>query len=188
MRRRIAAEAARLISETGQRDFHAAKRKAAQRLGVGDETALPANHEIDAALREHQSLFQPDHAETLRELRDMAAQAMHFFAAFEPRLVGAVLDGSADSHSAISLHVFAGTSTDIIMFLLEQGIDFNEGSRQLRYGPSDQREVPVLRFAADGQAIDLTVLGIDDLRQAPLDRVTGQPMQRATRRALLAMQ
>lgn len=186
-RRRIAVEAARLISETGQRDFHAAKRKAAARLGIGDDMALPSNQEIDAALREHQSLFQPDHENLLRELRSAAAEAMHFFAGFQPRLIGAVLDGSADAHSAISLHVFAGSSTDVIVFLLEHGIDFSEGSRQLRYGPDDQREVPVVRFAADGHAFDLSVLGVDDLRQAPLDRVSAQPMQRAARNHVLAL-
>ena len=187
MRRRVAVEAARLISETGQRDFHAAKRKAAQRLGVGDEIALPSNQEIDAALREHQSLFQPRHQNLLHELRTAAAEAMRFFARFQPRLVGAALDGSADIHSAISFHVFAESGTDLIVFLLEHGIDFSESSRTLRYGPDDQREVPVVRFAADGHAFDLSVLGIDDLRQAPLDRISGQPMRRLARNALLEL-
>ena len=187
LRRRVAVEAARLISETGQRDFHAAKRKAAQRLGIADEMALPSNQEIDAALREHQSLFQPGHEILLQELRTAAAEAMHFFARFQPRLVGAVLDGSADMHSAISLHVFAESSTDLIVFLLENGIDFSEGSRALRYGPDDHREAPVVRFAVDGRAYDLTVLGIDDLRQAPLDRVKGQPMNRVARNGVLEL-
>lgn len=187
MRRRIAVEAARLISETGQRDFHAAKRKAAQRLGIGDETALPSNQEIDAALREHQSLFQPGHENLLHEMRAAAAEAMRFFSRFQPRLVGAVLDGSADLLSAISLHVFAESSTDVIVFLLEQGIDFSEGSRSLRYGVEDQRDVPVVRFAVDGHAYDFSVFGIDDLRQAPLDRVSGQPMRRAARNTVLGL-
>ena len=187
MRRRVAAEAARLISETGQRDFHAAKRKAAQRLGVADDMALPSNQEIDAALREHQSLFQPGHEILLQQLRTAAAGAMHFFARFQPRLVGAVLDGSADAHSAISLHVFAESGTDLIVFLLENGIDFSEGSRTLRYGADDHREVPVVRFAVDGHAYDLSVLGIDDLRQAPLDRIDGQPMHRAARNRVLEL-
>lgn len=187
IRRRVAVEAARIISETGQRDFHAAKRKAAQRLGIGDEMALPSNQEVDAALREHQSLFEPGHETLLQELRNSAAQAMRYFARFEPRLVGAVLDGSADAHSAISLHVFAESNTDVVVFLLEQGIDFSEGSRILRYGTNDQREVPVIRFAADGHAFDLSVLGVDDLRQAPLDRVSAQPMRRAARNQVLAL-
>ncbi|MBS0438883.1 MAG: hypothetical protein JSS33_05700, partial [Proteobacteria bacterium] len=41
MRRRVAVEAARLISEHGLRDYHAAKRKAAERLNIRDESSLP---------------------------------------------------------------------------------------------------------------------------------------------------
>ena len=186
-RRRIAVEAARLISESGLRDFHAAKRKAAQRLGIDDQATLPSNREIDVALREHQALFQPDHADLITELRRNAADAMRFFARFQPRLVGAVLDGSADVHSAVCLHLFAETGTDVSVFLIEQGIDFEESSRSLRYGHEDRREATVLRFAADGQPFDLTVLAIDDLRQPPLDRVSEQPMRRMDRVALLEL-
>ncbi len=59
-RRRIAVEAARLISEDGMRDYHAAKRKAAARLGIQVDTALPKNAEIEDALREYQRLFDAD--------------------------------------------------------------------------------------------------------------------------------
>ncbi len=187
LRRRIAVEAARLITESGLRDFHAAKRKAAQRLGIGDDAALPSNREIDAALREHQALFQPDHAGLVTELRRNAADAMRFFARFQPRLVGAVLDGSADAHSAVCLHLFAETTIDVSVFLMEQGIDFSETSRSLRYGHDDRREAAVVRFAADGQPFDLTVLAVDDLRRPPLDRVSEKPMQRIDRAALLEL-
>ena len=186
-RRRIAVEAARLMSDAGLRDFHAAKRKAAQRLGIDDQASLPSNREIDTALREHQALFQPDHAGLITELRRNAADAMRFFARFQPRLVGAVLDGSADVHSAVCLHVFAETGTEVSMFLMEQGIDFEESSRSLRYGHDDRRDAGVLRFAADGQSFDLTVLAVDDLRQPPLDRISEKPMQRINRAALLEL-
>ena len=89
MRRRVAVEAARLMSEHGIRDFHLAKRKAAERLNAGDKTQLPNNAEIEEALREHQRLFQGDeHPRLIRHLREEAREAMKFFAAFEPRLVG----------------------------------------------------------------------------------------------------
>src|SRR5690606_10843586 len=95
-RQRLAIEAARVISESGIRDFHLAKLKAAQRLGIHDDQSLPRNSEIETALREYQRLFMGDsQAELLRERRDAAAQAMAFLARFEPRLVGAVLDGTA---------------------------------------------------------------------------------------------
>src|SRR6187549_3087781 len=80
-RRRIAVEAARLISELGIRDYHQAKLRAAERLGITDERSLPRNTAIEDALREYQRLFLGEaHATHLDELRRCALQAMRFFA------------------------------------------------------------------------------------------------------------
>ena len=59
-RRRIAVEAARLIADQGMRDYHAAKLKAASRLGFSPDVDLPRNAEIESALREHQRLTGRD--------------------------------------------------------------------------------------------------------------------------------
>jgi hypothetical protein len=185
LRRRIALEAARLISEHGIRDFHLAKRKAAERLGANDDTHLPKNREIEDALREHQRLFQASEQPLhLRRLRVAAREAMRFFARFEPRLVGAVLDGSADRHSAICLHLFSDAPEEIAGFLQECGIPYEERSRRLRLSHDTQQEFPVLLFSADDTAIDLTVLPRDAIRQAPLDRVDERPLRRASLEAL----
>ena len=64
MRRRVALEAARLISEHGIRDYQLAKRKAAESLHALDESSLPKNSEIEQALREHSSLFHGDEQPT----------------------------------------------------------------------------------------------------------------------------
>ena len=45
-------------------------------------------------------------------------------------------------------------------------------------------EYPVYLFAADGVPFDLTVMPRDALRQAPIDRADGRPMQRASLAAL----
>ena len=181
MRRRIALEAARLMSEHGIRDFHLAKRKAAERLGASEDVGLPKNSEIQDALREHQRLFQADeHPALLRRLREVARDAMQFLARFEPRLVGAVLQGTADRHSAVCLHLFSDTLEEVAGFLQEQGIPYEEQNRRLRSSHDTQHEYPVLLFSADDAAIDLTVLPRDAIRQAPLDRVGERPMRRAT--------
>ena len=76
-RYRLAHEAARLIAESGIRDFHQAKLKAAQRLGIHDDASLPRNSEIEAALREYQRLFQGDaQLNALRQRRDAALRAL----------------------------------------------------------------------------------------------------------------
>jgi hypothetical protein len=188
VRRRIAVEAARLISESGVRDYHQAKLKAAARLGIFDEASLPRNGEIEDALREHQRLFEAnEHDPDLRRLRETAREAMRFFAGLEPRLVGAVLDGTADRHSAVCLHLYSDRIDEVISRLLERGIPYEEQSRRLRLDRETAREFPVLRFGADGTAIDLTILPYDLLRQAPLDRISEKPMRRASSAMLDAL-
>ena len=96
-RRRLAHEAARLMAEGGIRDFHQAKLKAAARLGIHDDASLPRNREIEDALREYQRIFLGQgQARALRQRREAAVRALEFLAPFEPRLVGPVLDGTAD--------------------------------------------------------------------------------------------
>jgi len=184
-RRRLAVEAARLMSESGIRDFHQAKLKAAERLGIHDDQALPRNSEIQEALREHQRLFHGDsQPELLRSRREAAEQAMAFFARFEPRLVGAVLEGTADVHSAVCLHLYSDEAEAVPLFLAEHGIPFEQRSRQLRMDRERSQEAPVFLFSAEGTPFDLTVLPHDALRQAPLDRFAERPMQRASLAAL----
>jgi hypothetical protein len=180
-RRRIAQEAARLMSEHGIRDFHHAKVKAAERLGILETQALPRNNEIEDALREHQRIFHADtQPQLLQERREAAAEAMRFLDRFEPRLVGAVLDGTADAHSAVCLHVFSDTPEAVVLFLQERGVPITQQTRRLRTTRDEQREYPVLLFAADGLPFDITVLPHDALKQAPLDRIDEKPMKRAS--------
>ena len=185
LRARIAAEAARLISESGLRDYQSAKRKAATRLGVGADVALPKNHEIEDALRTHQRLFLADEQpRLLRHLRETAREAMRFFAHFEPRLVGAVLEGTADRHSAVCLHLFSDDPDAPTRQLDERGIAYEAQTRRMRPTRDTHAEFPVLLFTADGTTIDVTVFPHDHLRQAPLDRIDNLPMRRATLTAL----
>ena len=80
-RRRLAHEAARLMAESGIRDYHQAKLKAAERLGIHDDASLPRNREIEDALREYQRLFQGDVQAGLQQRREAALRAMEFFSA-----------------------------------------------------------------------------------------------------------
>jgi hypothetical protein len=180
-RLRVAQEAARLMSEHGIRDFHHAKLKAAERLGILDTQALPRNLEVEQALREHQRLFLADsQPKLLRQRREAAVEAMRFLAAFEPRLVGAVLEGTADAHSAVCLHVYSDDPEAVVLYLREHGVPIETQVRRLRYSRDDQPEYPVLLFAADELPFDLTVLPRDALRQAPLDRADDRPIRRAS--------
>jgi hypothetical protein len=181
LRTRVAAEAARLIAETGIRDYAFAKQKAAWRLGANDDAALPKNSEIDAALHAHFRLFEAeDHARLLRELRLAAIEAMRFLAEFEPRLVDAVLEGTADRHSAICLHLFSDDPDAPVRFLDDRGIRHDLADRRVRVTRDEFSLLPTISFAADEVPIDLTVFPLDALRHAPVDRTGTKPMQRAT--------
>lgn len=184
-RRRIAQEAARLISEQGIRDYRHAKVKAAGRLGVGDEQSLPRNREIEQALREHQRLFQSEEQPAaLQVRREAACEAMRFLAAFQPHLVGAVLSGTADVHSAVCLQLYSETAEAVTDFLRDNEIPFQQASRRLHMYQNEYREFPVLQLMADGLPFDLTIMPLSARRQPPLDRVDDRPMARASLRAV----
>jgi len=180
-RHRLAHEAARLMAEGGIRDYHQAKTKAADRLGIHDDASLPRNREIDEALREYQRLFLGDaQGEALRIRREAALQALEFFERFRPRLVGRVLDGTADAHTPVALHLHADDADEVARFLTDAAIPAEASWRRLRLDRTREHEAPVWVFNADGLAFDLTVLPLDTLRQAPLSSMDERPMQRAS--------
>lgn len=188
LRRRIALEAARLMSEHGIRDFRMAKRKAAQHVGVNDEGFLPRNSEIEEALREHQRLFRADaQPRALRARRETAREAMRWLAPFEPRLVGAVFEGTADAHAPVELHLFDDSPETIAGFLSDHGCVPETRTRTLRLDRACCGDFPVFLFDADGIAVDATVFPRDALRQAPLDRTGERPLRRASLAMLEAL-
>lgn len=178
-RHRLAHEAARLMAESGIRDYHQAKLKAAERLGIFDDASLPRNREIEDALREYQRLFQRENVPALRQRREAALRAMEFFNAFQPRLVGPVLDGTADTRSPVSLQLFSDDPDAAPRFLEQHHIPTESRSRRLRLNRERVADFPVWVFSAEELSFDVTVLPLDLLRQAPLSNVDEKPMKRA---------
>ncbi|MEG3191800.1 hypothetical protein [Lysobacter sp. D1-1-M9] len=179
-RHRLAIEAARLMAEGGLRDYHQAKLKAAERLGISDDASLPRNSEIEAALREYQRLFQRDNPGQLRHRREVALRALEFFAPFEPRLVGPVLDGTADARSPVALHLHADDADAAPRFLDQHGIPVEARSRRVRLDRERSDDFPVWLFSAEELPFDITVMPLNVLRQAPLSGVDEKPMKRAS--------
>lgn len=179
-RRSLAHEAAKLMAEGGIRDYHQAKLKAAQRLGIFDDASLPRNREIDDALREYQRLFQRDNVGELRVRREAALRALEFFTDFEPRLVGPVLEGTADVHTAVALHLHSDDPEAVHRHLDQAGIPAESRNRRIRLDRERSDDFPVWVFSAEGLPFDLTVLPRDVLRQAPLSSIDERPMRRAS--------
>jgi hypothetical protein len=179
-RRSLAHEAARLMAEGGIRDYHQAKLKAAQRLGIFDDASLPRNREIEDALREYQRLFQRDNLVELRQRREAALRALEFFAPFEPRLIGPVLEGTADARSPVALHVHSDDPEAAHRFLEQHGIPAESRTRRVRLDRERSEDFPVWLFSAENLPFDITVLPLDVLRQAPLSSIDEKPMKRAS--------
>lgn len=181
----MAAEAARIISESGDEDRPRALRKAASRLGVRDRAAWPEDAEILAALAEHQRLFRGEAKEMALHARRLAAiEAMRFFAGFHPRLTGPVLDGSADVHSVVSLHLHADDPESVDRFLIEHAIPARPGSRRLRRPGGISLEAPVHAFQADGIDFELTVLPLSCLSSGPVDAAGASVAERGDLRTV----
>lgn len=180
LRRRLALEAARIVEEQGVEDYRLAKRKAAERLGVGDHAALPKNSEIEDALGERQRLFAGEsHAVWLHRLRTVARRAMRLLAEFEPRLVGPVLSGTATRHSNVLLHVFADAPEAVALRLMEHEIPYRTCERRLRMNAERVLRLPGYRFIAGDVTVETTVFPPQGMRQAPMSPVDGRPMRRA---------
>ena len=180
LRQRIAQEAARVMAQSGNRNFLQAKRKAAEQLGISDARHLPSNREVEDALAAYQRLFQAERqAGELQRLRRTATEAMRFLADFAPRLVGPVLEGTADAYSEVNLHLFSDSIEEVGHFLRERGIPAVLSERRLRLALETYFSQPEYRFVAGGVPVALTVFDGPSGRHAPLSPVDGRPMRRA---------
>lgn len=176
----VAAEAARIIATEGQQNFHAAKKKAAERIGVSQRLALPSNMEVQEALQHYQRLYGgQEHAANLERLRLVAVSVMNSLHDFSPRLVGPVLDGTAGKHSRIAMHVFCDAPEELVMNLLNRGKPFEQEQRQIRWHDGGHKTLPVLVVEENGTEVELAVFNRIDLRQPPPSPLDGKPQHRA---------
>jgi hypothetical protein len=181
MRLEVAAEAARIIATEGQHNYRAAKKKAADRIGATERLALPSNSEVEDALRRYQGLYGGSaHLENLERLRGMAVDAMCRLQEYQPRLAGPVLDGTANKHSRVTLHVFSDSIESVIINFLENGIPFSQEQRQIRWFNGEHRIVPLIVFEQEDATIELMIFDEVQVRQAPPSPIDGKPQRRAT--------
>lgn len=168
------------MADEALRDFAAAKRKAAAQHGIYGNKNLPTNEEIQAALLEYQRLFRSEtQPKILQHQRDTALQAMKLLADFKPCLVGPALSGGADEHTPVYLHLFADTAEEVLVFLMEHQIPYQQGERRVQYANGKTEYRAKFSFIAGDTEIQLTVFPLQGRRQAPLSPVDGRPQERA---------
>lgn len=186
-RQAIAVEAARIIVHEGQRNYGAAKRKAAERIGMASTRHLPSNHEIEQELRTYQTLFVDGHDEQVRLLQSAALEIMEHFTSLRPRIVGPVLEGTADQFSSITLHVFSDNPDDMVRLLMDLKLPFVASERRMRWHNNGFRTIQILNIEWQGHGCELCLFNSMDLRQAPPCPIDGQPQRRASIEQLRAM-
>lgn len=175
-RQRLAYESARILSEQGGTEFDRARRKAADRLGISDKRCWPDNEEIQQALLQQQRLFHADEQQrALSTLRRQALSAMREFAAFEPRLVGPILAGTANPEHGLELLLFADSPEAVAFELLDRGIRWQQRDEQFRYAGGEQQTHPVFSFMAGELPVHLVLLPPQARRNPPLSPISERP-------------
>ncbi|MCG7863055.1 MAG: hypothetical protein JAZ18_11760 [Candidatus Thiodiazotropha endolucinida] len=181
LQRLIAYEAARILTELRSDNVTYACQKAAAKYGITKRQFLPTREEVESALREQQRLVRGERqTNTLRTLRLSALNAMQALIQFNPKLVGAVFDGTADSNSCVKLHLFADTPEDLLFTLSDLHIPWQEKQHRLQFSDGRKESVPCFIFNADGVGFELVVLPAKNPRNHPLDPLDNQPIQGAS--------
>ena len=159
MREQLAQQAAKLMAENGITDHAFAKRKAARQLGASDTQHLPSNQEVDEALHSYRTLYQRDsHPAILDLLRREALEAMRLLSQFHPYLTGSVLSGTAGETSDINLMLYSDDSKAVLLFLLKNNIEFEDGEWTIRIG-GHMESVPSYTMESEsGTKIHIIVL------------------------------
>lgn len=163
----IAQQIARLIADHGM-EPGPARRRAIDAIGEGRRLpagCLPDAQTVDEALREHLSLFDPDHKPRVQRMRSVALEMMALLAPITVLATGAVWKGIAPESAPIHLQCFAEESKRVHFRLLDLGLDPEVLSlRHFRHGS----EVEGLGVHWKGEAILLGIYGLEDLRGALL--------------------
>lgn len=177
----LADEAARLICDEGMTDYRGARLKAAERLGLNPRNAQVDNLRIEAAVLERQRLFGgAEYEQQLRVMRRTALRAMGLLAGFRPRVSGAVVSGAIGGGHRVQIHAFADHAETVEMLLHDRQIPFEQAERRYRFANGREREIPLLRFEADGIGLDVAVFDLDAERNGPLSSIDSKPSRRLT--------
>ena len=167
LRMEIAMAAARMIAEDGT-DYATAKRKAAKLILGNNKThgdVMPDNAQVEAEVREYQELFMGDEQPArLKALRLLALELMQTFERFHPRLVGAVVNGTAGEHTDIHIQLFPESSKDVAVFLLNADIDYVVG--ETAHTKQRGEFVETYSFMWKNEGVHLTIYEPDDVRSA----------------------
>jgi hypothetical protein len=113
---------------------------------------------------------------------------MDLLTAFRPRLVGAVLDGTATQSSAVELHVFSDSPEVVAGALEGRGFRLRDAQRRYRFGRNEVEVIPGFELNVEDEEVEVMVFPERGSSHAPLSPIDGKPMRRASRAAVLALE
>lgn len=190
LRQEIAAAAARLVAQDGA-DYGSAKRKAARQV-LGDAPSppnvLPDNDMIEEQVRQYNALFLADSQPArLFQLRTIALQVMEALQQFHPLLSGPVLNGTAGPHDEIYLQLFAESTKEIHIFLLNKNVVLDM-SESPHFKGARYDAVETASFLWKNEGVHAAMYELDDMRGALKAKADGKVLRTdiAGLRSLLA--
>lgn len=187
LRAEIAAAAARMIVEDGV-SYGMAKRKAARYAFGSGRVAremLPDNAQIEEEVRIYNELFLGEtQPARLSHLRELALELMEKLAQFNPYLTGAVLNGTAGEYSEIRLQLFVDNPKDVMIYLLNRGVDFDVS--ETTHFKQHHAPVETLSFMWKNEGVHLILYETNDFRGA-LKVKSGERAERAKLEAVKAL-
>lgn len=185
IRNLLAQHAAKLMLEEGIADFGFAKKKAARQLNITGRQALPSNLEIRQALESLSLMFFPDQEAQMTTLRHEALAVMEYFSDFSPHLAGWIAGKTLLANCPIEIHLFADSSKEVEILLLNKGIVFERSERRFRF-PDHYRNIPLLKLTTPKIEVELIVFALDDLK-IPLLDACGEKSPRIDREKLQSL-
>ena len=164
----MAQTAAQHIVDEGMA-WGAAKRHAAESLGLNHRTDLPDNDTVLEAVRDHIALFCPDsQAQTQCDLVKVALVWMDRMAQYRPHITGAVWLGIATQWSDIHLDLYCDDPKMPEIDLLNKGVPFETGQTTNAKG-QDVAQLIVLERPVGwphGVAVIMSLHDADDIKGA----------------------
>lgn len=180
-RRRIAAEAARLMYARDEAEYFRAKMKAARRICRGEPKPgdLPANREIRDQIQTLARIHEGQRrTEKLRQMRIEALRMMRLLRPFRPRLIGSTMTGHVRKGSDVDLHLFSDSVDAVSAALEAEGIQHDVERKRVRKQGLEQTFVHI--HVQDHFPFELTIYPANMAHYVFKSSITGKAIQRAS--------
>lgn len=173
--------AARFIYEEAYLDFAQVKRKAAKQLGASD-AFLPSNEELFQAIKTYVATHHLQHNRKYwLKHYEIANEAMQFLQEYECTVSEFMAEGIANQHLPITLHVFASTPEELILFMEQQNMPCDIHDVRLRFANTWEYKTGI-RFFVDETPLEIIVFSHDEKRNVPQGQYTGKPAKRLNKK------